>query len=380
MALKSIDAEKVAEELVQIFSRVGIPKEILTDQGSNFTSKLLTEIYRLIHVSALRTSPYHPQTDGVVERFNQTLKEMLRKTATEKGKDWDRLLPYVLFACREVPQESTGFSPFELLYGREVRGPLDILREEWEPSDTTDASVASHVLHMRERFEKMSEVVHENMEAAQKRQKCWYDRTVRQRKLKDGDHVLVLLPTSMSKLLAQWQGPYRVVRPVGAVNYLVDMHDRRKRKRVFHVNMLKEWHVPVSSNYFATGCEGADADDEGDSLVSAWNDGGGEPTWGEQLTNEQREELSVLLTKFDCVLQASPGCTSLAEHEIETGDAQPVRLPPYRLPYAYREAVKKELEEMSEQDIITPSTSDWAAPMVLVGKKDGTMRLCVDYR
>ncbi len=99
----------MAEELVKLFARVGICREILTDQGSNFTSQLLAEVYKLLHAKALRTSPYHPQTDGLVERFNKTLKEMLCKTATEEGKDWDKLLPFVLFAYREVPQESTGF-------------------------------------------------------------------------------------------------------------------------------------------------------------------------------------------------------------------------------------------------------------------------------
>ena len=118
VAMRTIDAENVAEELVKLFARVGIPSEILTDQGSNFTSKLLTELYRLLCVHPIRTTPYHPQTDGLVERFNQTLKAMLRKAAVQEGKDWDRLIPYVLFAYREVPQSSTGFSPFELLYGR----------------------------------------------------------------------------------------------------------------------------------------------------------------------------------------------------------------------------------------------------------------------
>lgn len=124
--LRSIEAETIAEKLLKIFSRVGIPHEILTDQGINFQSQLLRELYRLLHIETLRTSPYHPQTDGLVERFNQTLKSMLRKTATQDGKDWDRLIPFLLFAYREVPHESTGFSPFELLYGHEVRGPLDI--------------------------------------------------------------------------------------------------------------------------------------------------------------------------------------------------------------------------------------------------------------
>ena len=167
--LKSVDAEHIAEELVKLFARVGIPKEILTDQGTNFTSQLLAELYRLLHVKALRTSPYHPQTDGLVERFNQTLKEMLRKTAQEDGKDWDKLIPYVLFAYREVPQESTGFSPFELLYGREVRGPLDVLKETWERSPKSDDSVVSHVLVMRERMEEMATLVQNNLEKVQKR-------------------------------------------------------------------------------------------------------------------------------------------------------------------------------------------------------------------
>ena len=109
VAVRSIDAECIADELVRIFARVGIPEEILTDQGSNFTSKLMSEIYRLLHIHPIRTSPYHPQTDGLVERFNGTLKAMLIKVAVEDVKNWDRWLPFLLFAYREVPQASTWF-------------------------------------------------------------------------------------------------------------------------------------------------------------------------------------------------------------------------------------------------------------------------------
>ena len=98
---------------MKFFSRVGVPKEILTDQGTNFMSKLLTELYRMLHVQPIHTSPYHPQTDGLVERFNRTLKAMLNKLVGDEGKNWDQLLPYLLFAYREVPQASTGFSPFD---------------------------------------------------------------------------------------------------------------------------------------------------------------------------------------------------------------------------------------------------------------------------
>lgn len=159
----------MAEELVTIFSRVGIPQEILTDQGANFTPHLLTELYRMLRVHPIRTTPYHPQTDGLVERFNQTLKHMLRKSMGKEGKcekDWDTLLPYLLFAYREVPQSSTGFSPFELLYGHTIRGPLDLLSEVWQENTATDKSVVSHVLSIHKKLEATME---SNLKEVQKK-------------------------------------------------------------------------------------------------------------------------------------------------------------------------------------------------------------------
>ena len=184
VALRTIDANAVAEELLSFFARVGVPEEILTDQRTNFTSQLLKEVYRLLHIRPIRTTPYHPQTDGLVERFNGTLKAMLRKTATEEGKDWDRLLPYLLFAYRKVPQASTGFSPFELLYGMNVRGPrgpLDVLKESWEASTRSTKSVVSYVLMVQERLEKLRDLVRENLQDAQNTQNEWYDRNARDR-------------------------------------------------------------------------------------------------------------------------------------------------------------------------------------------------------
>lgn len=89
-SLKSIKAKYVATCLVQLFSRVGFPCEILTDQGTNFMSTLLKQVYKLLGIRSLRTTPYYPQTDGLTERFNQTLKQMVRKFVCDSGKDWDQ--------------------------------------------------------------------------------------------------------------------------------------------------------------------------------------------------------------------------------------------------------------------------------------------------
>lgn len=97
LPLRKATAKAIAREIFLLFSRVGIPSDILTDQGTPFMSRLMADLCKLLQVKQLRTSVYHPQTDGLVERFNQTLKRMLRRVVVEDGRDWDLMLPYVLF-------------------------------------------------------------------------------------------------------------------------------------------------------------------------------------------------------------------------------------------------------------------------------------------
>ena len=245
--LPSTEAGRVAKELVTVFARVGVPDEILMDQGSNFMSALLGEVYRLMNIQRIRTTPYHPQTDGLVERFNGTLKAMLKKFVSRNQKDWDDCLPYLLFAYREVPQESTGFSPFELLYGRKVRGPLDVLRETWAgyTAEEEETPIATYVVEMKDRLEEMSGLVQESMVRAQQCQKALYDRGAKERGFEIGDKVLVLLPMQHNRLKLEWVGPYKVVRKVTPVDYEVET-PRGHGTKVYHVNLMKKWHSAQS--------------------------------------------------------------------------------------------------------------------------------------
>jgi hypothetical protein len=112
--LRKIDTISVAEALLEVFSRVGFPNEILSDLGTQFTSDLMKEICRLVSIKQLFTTPYNPKCNGLTERVNGVLKAMLKRMCQERPKHWDRYLPAVLFAYREIPQASTDFSPFEL--------------------------------------------------------------------------------------------------------------------------------------------------------------------------------------------------------------------------------------------------------------------------
>ena len=104
------------------------------------------------------------------------------------------------------------------------------------------------------------------------------------------------------------------------------------------------------------------------------------PVINTQLTADQQQEMERIVSEFKHVFDTKPGMTRLTEHRIQTGSAKPVRQTPYRLPHAYRETVQKGLAEMEKDGIIEPSTSEWASPIVLVPKKDGSLRMCVDYR
>ena len=127
--LKNIETETVAEALIDMYSRLGIPEEVLSVLGTQFVSKCMKEVSRLLSIKRLTTTPNHPICNGLVERFNGTLKKMLRRLCNEQPLQWHRFVNPLQFAYREAPQKATGFSPFELLYGRTVRGPVQILKE-----------------------------------------------------------------------------------------------------------------------------------------------------------------------------------------------------------------------------------------------------------
>ena len=124
--------------------------------------RVLKELLSILQLRQLRTSVYHPQIDGLVERFNKTLKQMLRKVMDVDGKNWDQLLSHVLFAFCEVPQASTGFSPFKLLYGRRPRGLLDIAKEAWESRPSPHRTVVDHVEQVRDRMAQIWPIVREH--------------------------------------------------------------------------------------------------------------------------------------------------------------------------------------------------------------------------
>ncbi len=163
--------------------------------GMDAEVKLFCQACPTCQVTSPRKPPPSPLIPlPIIERFNQTLKQMLRRVVAEDKRDWDLMIPYVLFGIREVPQASTGFTPFELLFGRQPRGLLDVAKEAWEQQPAVHRSVIEHVREMRERIDRVMPLVREHLSKAQQAQQRHYNRAAQPREFHPGDRVMVLVP------------------------------------------------------------------------------------------------------------------------------------------------------------------------------------------
>ncbi|KAK3085547.1 hypothetical protein FSP39_005150 [Pinctada imbricata] len=395
--LRNIKAKTIVKALTKFFSFVGAPKAIQSDQGSNFMSGLFQQVMHELGIRQYKSSAYHPESQGALERFHQTLKTMMKTYCHQYGKDWDEGVHLVLFAAREAVQESLGFSPFELVFGHTVRGPLKLLKEKWL-TETSDLNLLDYVSNFKEKLYNACKLAQENLKTSQMKMKTWYDKDARNRVFKPGDKVLVFLPIPGHPLQARYFGPYEIESKISDVNYVVKTPGRRKEKRVCHVNMLKEYfdrsdrnfvkpvstlaNVYTSENCVEPECNEETVEKDFAQSVRLKNSEiltNPEVKLG-HLTVHQKEEVHQLMREYTTIFPDVPKKTNASHHDVIVGDASPIKQHPYRLNPKKLQYMRKEIQYMIENDIIEPSNSDWSSPCILVPKPDGTYRLCTDFR
>lgn len=163
--LRKITAPAVVKALVKFFSLFGLPKVIQTDQGTNFMSRVFAQVVGQLNIIHCFSSAYHPESPGTLERFHQTLKSMLRAYCLENEKEWDDGV-HLLFAAREAVQESTCFSPADLVFAHNVRGPLRLLRENWL-NESQPKNLLDYVSSFRYKLHHACELATQHLSAAQ---------------------------------------------------------------------------------------------------------------------------------------------------------------------------------------------------------------------
>lgn len=204
-------------------------------------SRVFAQVADQLNITHCFSSAYHLESQGALERFHQTLKSMLRAYCLEFEKEWDDGVHLLLFAAREVVQESTGFSPADLVFAHNVRGPLKLLQENWlnefEPKNQLD-----HVSSFRYKLHRACELATQNLAATQSKMKGWFDKKAKIRQFKPGDKILVFLPIPCSSFQARYSGPCIIEKKVSDRDYIVATPDRARHSRLCHINMIKPYY------------------------------------------------------------------------------------------------------------------------------------------
>ena len=226
-------ATRITGELVKLCSTLGLPDILHSDQGRNFESSILRQTLEAFGVNKSRTTAYHPQGDGMVERFNRSLLQLLRSYVT-KEEDWERYLPLVLYAYRTATHSSTGISPFQLMFGRQPK------LTDFSPSLAFDP--ASYQAHLRSKLAQFQDLVETNTTEAANNQKSTYDTHSTQRTFKTGDPVWLSVPTA-GKLSPRWEGEWRIKEVKSNVNMEIT---KGKQSKVVHINRLQPRLQPGS--------------------------------------------------------------------------------------------------------------------------------------
>ena len=391
--LRRITAQNVSKALVKFFTMVGLPKVVQSDQGSNFTSKVFRQVMSELGIKCVNSSAYHPQSQGALERFHQTLKTMMKTYCFECEKDWDEGLPLLLFAVRESVQESFGFSPFELVFGHNVRGPLKVLREKLLSDDDESPGLLEYVSTFRGRLSRARELAADHLKSSQRNMKQLFDKKAKERSFDPGEKVLILLPIPGDPLHARYSGPYVVEKKMSDVNYLIRTPDRQKKKRLCHINMLKKYvdrnpsevvtpvMCVVDNKVDQTTDDDIDVDKKcagvklknSDVLCDLDKKLG-------HLSPDEKEDVEKVIGDFPELFSDVPGRTNLVEHDVDVGNAEPIKQHPYRASQDKMKHLQSEVEYMLENNIIEPSSSAWSSPCILVPKPNGSYRFCTDYR
>ncbi|UYV70389.1 K02A2.6-like [Cordylochernes scorpioides] len=238
-AIPNQEAATVARVLVDnLICRFGVPLELHSDQGRNFESEIFRELCQVLGIWKTRTTPLHPQSDGMVERFNKNMVEHLSKVVEQNQRDWDRRLPLFLMAYRAAIHETTGQTPAKVMFGRELRLPCDL---EFGTPGGPPVEVTSYVGELRGVLSETHKLVREKIQLASHRMKTHYDLKANHEGFKENDLVWMFNQKRKRglspKLTPMWEGPYKVVKRINDLVYRIQRSSKAK-PRVVHLSRL----------------------------------------------------------------------------------------------------------------------------------------------
>jgi transposase InsO family protein len=251
--LKNHFAKTVASALLKyVFCRFGLCREILSDQGTEFNSKLLLSLLSMFGIRKIRTTAYRPQANGRCERAHRDMNSMFAKLIAGDPSDWDIVLDAVTMCYNGSVNRSTGYTPNFLMFGREALTPLDLdfpqvnVEVDYNLGDYVD-----YVNKLHKALRESYEAARLNSSRAAESRKRTYDATVKPKEFKVGDLVLLrretVKPGTYRKWSLQYEGPFAVKRKFNDVNYVIKRVPNGTERTV-HVDRLRPYQVSSSDS------------------------------------------------------------------------------------------------------------------------------------
>eukprot|EP00253_Pinus_taeda_P001793 PITA_01793 len=256
-ALPSATENSVVQFLFEdIFTRFGVPGEIVTDQGSQFTSNLMEKLMEEYKIKHRKSTPYHPQANGQVESTNKFLESIITKTVHLHRRDWAERLPEALWAYRTTWRNKTGHSPYELVYGKEVLLPIEFQVKTFKIAVQLGMNLSEAQKHRMEQLNELDEIRQDEIlrtDLVQHQRAKWHDRYIKERKFQEGDWALLFgskFKDFKGKFQTHCLGPYETdkVFDNGAVR--IKTIDESQTPLIVNGHRLKVYHEPLSREEF----------------------------------------------------------------------------------------------------------------------------------
>ncbi|XP_053327932.1 uncharacterized protein LOC128502195 [Spea bombifrons] len=230
-----------------VFSRFGLPQRIESDRGSHFTSEVMTKMWKILGVKHKLHIAYRAASSGGVERYNQSIVNILKKYVKESGKDWDVKLPLVLMAIRATPSTATKMSPFELMTGRKMILPQHLLYRTSDHNLINAATTHQYVENLRKHLQYAFAFAQKNLGKAAISAKTYYDLKTTKKEYEISDQVYLYNfarnQVKEKKFLPSWKGPYVIIDKISPVAYKIKIpKDGNFVEKWVHINQLRVCH------------------------------------------------------------------------------------------------------------------------------------------
>ena len=188
-------------------------------------------------------------------------------------------------------------------------------------------------------------------------------------------------------LQAKYSGPFEIERKIDDTNYVVRTPDHKKDSQICHINMLKEYYkrdktvlLATDTNQDHSSEDIKDIPDNSEAKLQNSNVLQQLDSKLDHLLPDQKQEIAEIIQQYKDLFPDVPNKTHIACHDVDVGDAAPIKQHPYRLSPHKVEHLQKEIQYMLDNEIVEPSNSSWSSPCILVPKPNGTFRFCTDYR